>query len=98
SKVARERDILRPASEKGDTSMRLIDMDTHFSPPDEFAYVPEDLKELTPAWLPQGQGRVAMVTPNWPEAPLGRGLNRPHIRYQGDFDVDSRLRDMDAMG
>src|SRR5207249_91504 len=73
-------------------------MDSHFSPVDEFDYVPDDLKELTPAWLPQGQGRVAMVTPNWPEAPLGRGLARPHLRFQGDFDVDSRLRDMDAMG
>src|SRR5437588_2542 len=70
--------------------MRLIDMDTHFAPVDEFAYVADDLKQLTPAWLPQGNGRVAMVTPNWPEAPIGSGLTRPHPRYQGHFDIANR--------
>ena len=78
--------------------MRLIDMDTHFAPPDEFAYVPDDMKDFTPAFLPQGQGKVAMVTPNWPNQPIGRGLTRPHNRFPGDYDVDARLKDMDAMG
>ena len=49
--------------------MRLIDMDTHFAPTDEFAYVADDLKHLTPAWLPHGQGKVAMVAPGSPEPP-----------------------------
>jgi predicted TIM-barrel fold metal-dependent hydrolase len=77
--------------------MRLIDMDTHYAPPDEFAYVAEEFKYFTPGWLPQGQGRVAMTTPNWPKPPRMAGLMLPHKRFAGDFDVDSRLKDMDRM-
>lgn len=78
--------------------MRLIDMDSHFAPADEFAYVPEEYKYLTPAWLPHGQGRVAMVAPGSPEPPRRSGTLLPRTRIAGDFDLEARLRDMDAMG
>jgi len=77
--------------------MRLIDMDTHFAPVDEFAYVADDLKYYTPAWLPHGEGRVALVTPA--SEPVKRtGSHAASRRIPGDFDPDVRLRDMDAMG
>lgn len=78
--------------------MRLIDMDSHFAPADEFDYVPDEFKYFTPAWLPQGQGRHALVTPGSPEPPRRSGTLLPRHRIVGDFDADVRLRDMDAMG
>lgn len=78
--------------------MRLIDMDSHFAPADEFDYVPEDLKHLAPAWLPQGKGRVALVAPNMPEPPRRSGTLLPKVRIKGNFDPEMRLRDMDALG
>jgi aminocarboxymuconate-semialdehyde decarboxylase len=78
--------------------MRLIDMDSHFAPADEFAYVADDLKHLTPAWLPHGHGKVALVLPAAPEPPRRSGTLLPRNRITGDFDPDARLRDMDAMG
>jgi len=78
--------------------MRLIDMDSHFAPADEFAYVADDLRNLTPAWLPQGQGRVGLVLAAGQDVPKRSGTLLPHKRFQGDFDPDARLRDMDAMG
>lgn len=78
--------------------MRLIDMDTHFAPADEFDYVAEDLKHLTPQWYPHGQGRVALTVPNWPKQPRISGTMVPHKRFAGDVDPDLRLKDMDRMG
>lgn len=78
--------------------MRLIDMDSHFAPLDEFDYVADDLKHLTPAWLPQGQGRVALVLSAGQEVPKRSGTLLPRKRIQGDFDPEVRLKDMDAMG
>lgn len=78
--------------------MRLIDMDTHYAPEDEFEYVSEELKHLTPQWFNHGQGRVALTVPNWPRQPQIRGLMAPHKRFLGDIDVDSRLKDMDRLG
>ncbi len=78
--------------------MRLIDMDSHFAPPDEFDYVDEEFKYLTPAWLPHGDGRVAMVAPGSPVPPKVSGTLLPRKRMAGDFDADVRLRDMDALG
>jgi predicted TIM-barrel fold metal-dependent hydrolase len=78
--------------------MRLIDMDSHFAPIDEFAYVAEDLRHLTPAWLRHGQGRVAVVTPGSPEPSKRTGSHAPSRRTPGNFDPEARLKDMDAMG
>ena len=58
--------------------MRLIDMDSHFAPTDEFAYVADDLKHLTPAWLPHGQGKVAMVHPAAQNRRAERHALAPH--------------------
>lgn len=79
--------------------MRLIDMDTHFAPTDEFAYVPDEFRHLTPAWLPHGDGKVALVAPNRPPlAKRASGAFVPGSRAEGDFDVAARLRDMDTLG
>ncbi len=78
--------------------MRLIDMDSHFAPADEFDYVPDDLRHLTPAWLPQGQGKVGLVLAAGQEVPKRSGTLVPHKRFPGDFDPDARLKDMDTMG
>src|SRR6266571_725461 len=77
--------------------MRLIDMDSHFAPADEFDYVPDDLRYLTPAWLAQGQGKVGLVLAAGQEQRRG-GTLVPHKRFAGDFDIEARLKDMDAMG
>lgn len=78
--------------------MRLIDMDTHFAPTDEFDYVPDEFRPLTPRWLPHGGGRVALVAPNRPPLKKRSGAFSPSARLPGDFDIDARLRDMDALG
>src|SRR2546421_9698791 len=78
--------------------MRLIDMDSHFAPVDEFDYVPDDLRHLTPAWLPQGQGKVGLVLAAGQEVAKRSGTLLPRKRIVGDFDPDVRLRDMDALG
>jgi predicted TIM-barrel fold metal-dependent hydrolase len=78
--------------------MRLIDMDSHFSPVDEFDHVADDLKLFAPAWLPQGNGRLALVTPGSPEPSRRAGSHAPSHRVPGNFDPEVRLRDMDAMG
>src|SRR5581483_3374869 len=78
--------------------MRLIDMDSHFSPVDEFAYVAPDLKHMAPAWLPQGQGRLAVVTPGSPEPSKRTGSHGASRRTPGNFDPEARLKDMDRMG
>src|SRR5688500_17920607 len=78
--------------------MRLIDMDTHFAPLDEFSYVPDEFKDLTPAWLPHGQGRVALVAPGRPQPSKRTGTLLPRVRPRGDVDADVRLKDMDALG
>src|SRR4051812_19487190 len=77
--------------------MRLIDMDSHFSPIDEFDYVAEDVRLMAPAWLPQGKGRLALVTPA-SEPARRTGSHAATIRVPGNFDPEIRLRDMDAMG
>jgi predicted TIM-barrel fold metal-dependent hydrolase len=78
--------------------MRLIDMDTHFAPPDEFSYVADSFKHLTPAWLPHGQGRTAVVTQGAWDPFVRTGTHAPNKRLPGDFDAELRLKDMDAMG
>jgi aminocarboxymuconate-semialdehyde decarboxylase len=78
--------------------MRLIDMDTHFAPADEFAHVPEEFKYVVPAWLPHGAGRVAVVAPSRHQPTRKSGPLVPRVRERGDFDADARLADMDAMG
>jgi predicted TIM-barrel fold metal-dependent hydrolase len=77
--------------------MRIIDMDSHFAPIDEFAYVAADLKYQVPAWLPHGDGRVALVTPA-SEPARKTGSHAASKRLAGDFDPELRLRDMDRMG
>lgn len=79
--------------------MRLIDMDTHFSPTDEFARVPDKFKDLAPRWEPCGDGQVVLVTPGRPGPPPKKsGTYSPQVREPGDFDAAIRLRDMDRMG
>jgi len=78
--------------------MRLIDMDTHFAPADEFDYVSDDLKHLTPQWFGHGNGNVALTVPNWPRQPRISGTMVPHKRFAGDVDAELRLKDMDRMG
>lgn len=78
--------------------MRLIDMDSHFAPLDEFDHMPDEFRHLAPAWLPQGKGRVALVAPNLPEPPRRSGTLLPRVRIKGDFDPEIRLKDMDALG
>jgi predicted TIM-barrel fold metal-dependent hydrolase len=73
-------------------------MDTHFAPTDEFDYVPDEFKHLTPRWLSHGGGRVALVAPNRPAPTSRSGAFNPSVRLPGDFDVEARLRDMDALG
>src|SRR6266542_3275636 len=80
-----------------EVAMRLIDMDSHFAPVDEFAYVAEEFKYFTPAWLPHGDGRVALVTPA-AEPTKRTGSHAASKRVLGDFDAEARLLDMDAMG
>ena len=73
-------------------------MDTHFAPTDEFAYVPDDIKPLMPRWMPSGEGKVALVAPNRPTPNKLSGAFNASVRLAGDFDVDARLKDMDALG
>jgi uncharacterized protein len=77
--------------------MRFIDMDTHFAPRNEYAYMPDDLKRLAPIWVQDTQGREVLVTPAQP--PRRRSPSFiPHHRMEGDHDVAARLRDMDEIG
>ncbi len=78
--------------------MRLIDMDTHFAPADEFSYMPEEFKPLGPRWLPFGAGRVALVAPNRPPLKKLTGVFSPSVHWPGNFDADARLKDMDFLG
>jgi predicted TIM-barrel fold metal-dependent hydrolase len=78
--------------------MRLIDMDTHFAPTDEFAHVPSEFSHLVPRWEDRGDGRVALVAPNRPAPNRPSGAFNTSRRLAGDFDVIARLKDMDALG
>lgn len=77
--------------------MRLIDMDSHFAPVDEFDYVPDDLRNFTPAWLPQGEDKVGLVLSAGQEVAKRSGTLLPRKRMAGDFDPEVRLKDMDAL-
>lgn len=78
--------------------MRLIDMDTHFAPTDEFAYVAEEFKPLIPRWLPHGEGRVALVAPNRPPLKKRTGVFNATVHWPGNFEAEARVRDMDLLG
>jgi predicted TIM-barrel fold metal-dependent hydrolase len=79
--------------------VRIIDMDTHFAPRDEFAYVAPAYKSFAPLWVSDDQGRyLATVTPGRPAPARRVGQFVPKPRPLGDYDVDTRLRDMDALG
>ena len=55
--------------------MRLIDMDSHFAPADEFAYVPEDMAQPYMA-----EGRLKRVLEDWCEPYPGYHLYYPSRR------------------
>jgi predicted TIM-barrel fold metal-dependent hydrolase len=78
--------------------MRLIDMDTHFAPDDEFAYAPQEFQALAPRWVPQGDGRVVLVAPGRPEPTTRAGAFNPSVRLPGNYDVAARLKDMETLG
>ncbi len=73
-------------------------MDTHFAPTDEFDYVPDEMKHLTPRWMSHGGGKVALITPNRPPLKKRSGVFSAAIRWPGNFEAEARLRDMDMLG
>jgi predicted TIM-barrel fold metal-dependent hydrolase len=78
--------------------MRLIDMDTHFAPKDEFEYMPAEYRHLAPRWLSYGSERVALIAPARPQPAPTSGVFNPDVHLPGNFEVEARLRDMDALG